>query len=90
MRDLKLSPKPNSSILALKINPITRWIYGSGGVSYGVVDNAHYFTLLYYSQVLGLDARLAGLALGIGLVSTRSPIRCSVTWFSALLYCAAA
>jgi GPH family glycoside/pentoside/hexuronide:cation symporter len=53
--------------LALKINPITRWIYGSAGVSYGVVDNAHYFTLLYYSQVLGLDARLAGLALAIGL-----------------------
>jgi Na+/melibiose symporter-like transporter len=54
--------------VALKITPITRWIYSSAGVSYGVVDNAHYFTLLYYSQVLGLDARLAGLALGIGLV----------------------
>jgi GPH family glycoside/pentoside/hexuronide:cation symporter len=68
VRDLKQSPKPNSYISSLKINPITRWIYGSAGVSYGVVDNAHYFTLLYYSQVLGLDARLAGLALGIGLV----------------------
>ena len=68
VRDQKLSPKPNSYISALKINPITRWIYGSAGVSYGVVDNAHYFTLLYYSQVLGLDARLAGLALSIGLV----------------------
>jgi Na+/melibiose symporter-like transporter len=53
--------------VALKITPITRWIYGSAGVSYGVVGNAHYFTLLYYSQVLGLDARLAGVALGIGL-----------------------
>jgi Na+/melibiose symporter-like transporter len=53
--------------VALKITPITRWIYGSAGVSFGVVDNAHYFTLLYYSQVLGLDARLAGLALVIGL-----------------------
>ncbi len=54
--------------MALKITPITRWIYSSAGVSYGVVGNAHYFTLLYYSQVLGLDAHLAGLALGIGLV----------------------
>jgi Na+/melibiose symporter-like transporter len=53
--------------VALKITPITRWIYSSGGVCYGVVGNAHYFTLLYYSQVLGLDARLAGLALGIGI-----------------------
>jgi Na+/melibiose symporter-like transporter len=53
--------------VALKINPIVRWIYSSAGVSNGVVDNAHYFTLLYYSQVLGLDAHLAGLALAIGL-----------------------
>ena len=53
--------------MALKITPITRWVYGSAGVSYGVVGNAHYFVLLYYSQVLGLDARLAGLALSIGL-----------------------
>ena len=52
--------------MALKITPITRWIYGSAGVSYGVTGNAHYFVLLYYSQVLGLDARLAGLALAIG------------------------
>ena len=52
--------------MALTITPITRWIYGSAGVSYGVIGNAHYFTLLYYSQVLGLDARLAGVALAIG------------------------
>jgi Na+/melibiose symporter-like transporter len=31
--------------------------------------NAHYFVLIYYSQVLGLDAGLAGLAVGISLVS---------------------
>ena len=53
--------------MALTITPITRWIYGSAGVSYGVIGNAHYFTLLYYSQVLGLDARLAGVALAIGV-----------------------
>ncbi len=52
--------------MALTITPITRWIYSNAGVPYGVISNAHYFVLLYYSQVLGLDARLAGLALAIG------------------------
>jgi len=53
--------------VALKITPITRWIYSSAGVSWGVVANADYFVLLYYSQVLGLDARLTGVALAIGI-----------------------
>lgn len=35
---------------------------------YGVVYNSHYFVLIYYSQVLGLEPGLAGLAVGIGLV----------------------
>ena len=51
--------------MALTITPITRWIYSSAGVPYAVIGNAHYFVLLYYSQVLGLDAHLAGLALAI-------------------------
>jgi len=46
----------------------TQWAYGSGGGAYGVLRNAHYFVLIYYSQVLGLDPGLAGLAVGIGLV----------------------
>jgi len=46
----------------------TRWAYGAGGAGYGVLYNAHYFVLIYYSQVLGLDAGLAGLAVGIGLL----------------------
>ena len=46
----------------------TRWAYGSGGAGYGVLYNAHFFVLIYYSQVLGLDAGLTGLAVGIGLV----------------------
>jgi len=50
------------------ITTSTRWAYGSGGAGYGVLQNAHYFVLIYYSQVLGLDAGLAGLAVGIGLV----------------------
>jgi Na+/melibiose symporter-like transporter len=43
--------------------------YGIGGAGYGVLYNAHYFVLAYYSQVLGLNAGLAGLAVGISLVA---------------------
>lgn len=46
----------------------TRWAYGGGGAAYGVFYNAHYFVLIYYSQVLGLNPALAGLAVGTGLV----------------------
>jgi Na+/melibiose symporter-like transporter len=52
-----------------RISAGTRWAYGSGGAGYGVLYNAHYFILIYYSQVLGLNPSLAGLAVGIGLVS---------------------
>jgi len=51
-----------------RITTGTRWTYGTGGAGYGVVFNAHFFVLIYYSQVLGLDAGLTGLAVGIGLV----------------------
>jgi len=50
------------------ITTSSRWAYGSGGAGYGVLYNAHYFVLIYYSQVLGLDPGLAGLAVGVGLV----------------------
>lgn len=52
---------------ALRITSGTRWSFGSGGLARGVVENAHYFVLVYYSQVLGLSPHLAGLAFGIGL-----------------------
>ena len=51
-----------------QITRTTRGFFGSGGLVYGVTQNAHYFVLVYYSQVLGLSPELAGLALGIGLV----------------------
>ena len=51
-----------------KITRSTRAFFGSGGLVYGVVRNAHYFVLVYYSQVLGLSPELAGLALGVGLI----------------------
>jgi len=55
--------------VAPRITTGTRWAYSSGGAGYGVLYNAHFFVLIYYSQVLGLDAGLAGLAVGISLVS---------------------
>jgi GPH family glycoside/pentoside/hexuronide:cation symporter len=50
-----------------------RWLiklfYGLGSIAFGVKDNGFQVLLLiYYNQVLGLDARLAGLAIMIALV----------------------
>lgn len=43
--------------------------YGFGAAASGVKSNGFsYFLLLYYTQVIGLDARLVGLALTIALV----------------------
>ena len=41
-----------------RITTGTRWAYDGGGAGYGVLNNAHFFVLIYYSQVLGLDAVL--------------------------------
>lgn len=47
----------------------TRLAYGSGAVAFGVKDNGFsYFLLIYYSQVLGLSAALAGAALMVALM----------------------
>ncbi|MDG1995402.1 MAG: MFS transporter [Emcibacteraceae bacterium] len=46
----------------------THLAFSSGGAGYGIVYNAHYFVLFYYSQVMGLDPGLAGLAVSIGLI----------------------
>ena len=46
----------------------TKLAYGSGAVAIGVRNNGlSYFLLLFYSQVVGLDARLVSLALTIAL-----------------------
>jgi Na+/melibiose symporter-like transporter len=48
----------------------TRFFYGIGSVAFGVKDNGFgALLLLFYNQALGLDARLAGLAIGIALVA---------------------
>ncbi len=47
----------------------TRLAYGFGSVAFGVKDNGFsYFLLLFYSQVVGIDARLVSLAITIALV----------------------
>jgi glycoside/pentoside/hexuronide:cation symporter, GPH family len=47
----------------------TKFAYGFGSVAYGVKDNGfNYFLLLFYSQVIGIDARLVGLAITTALV----------------------
>ena len=51
-----------------RLTPATLWTYSSAGTAYGVFANSHYFVLIFYSQVMGLDPGLAGLAVGIGLV----------------------
>ena len=46
-----------------------KFFYGLGSVAFGVKDNGFsVLLLLFYNQVMGLDARLAGLAIMIALV----------------------
>jgi Na+/melibiose symporter-like transporter len=47
----------------------TKLSYGFGSVAFGVKDNGFgYFLLLFYTQVIGLDASLVGLAITIALI----------------------
>lgn len=47
----------------------TKFAYGFGSVAYGVNDNGFsFFLLMFYTQVIGLDARMVGLALTIALI----------------------
>jgi glycoside/pentoside/hexuronide:cation symporter, GPH family len=47
----------------------TKISYGFGAIAYGVKDNGFgFFLLIFYSQVLGVDARLIGLAITIALL----------------------
>lgn len=48
---------------------LNKVLYGFGSCAYGIKNNGYdYFLLMFYSIVLGLDARLVGLALAIALV----------------------
>ena len=51
-----------------EISVWTKIAYGIGSVAYGVKNNGFdYFFLIFYSQVLGVDAELVGLALMLAL-----------------------
>jgi len=46
----------------------TRLSFGSAGMAEGIIDcGLTYFVLIYYSQVLGLPATLASIAIAVGL-----------------------
>lgn len=46
-----------------------RLIQGSGAIAFGVKDNGFsFFLLIFYNQVLGMDAALVGAALGLALI----------------------
>ncbi len=52
-----------------KVSLSTKLFYGAGSISFGVKDNGFsYFLLIFYNQVLGLPAGLAGTALMIALL----------------------
>lgn len=53
-----------------RVPVVTKLAYGFGSVAPGIRDGGfNYFLLLFYSQVIGLDARLVGLAITVGLVT---------------------
>ncbi|WP_310498197.1 MFS transporter [Sandarakinorhabdus sp.] len=59
----------SSPVRRSRVPTITRIAYGLGSVANGVRNHGlGYLLLLFYSQVIGLDARLVGLAITIGLV----------------------
>ncbi|MEG3125772.1 MFS transporter [Sphingomonas sp. GB1N7] len=47
----------------------TKFAYGFGSVSSGLTETGfNYFLLIFYSQVIGIDARLVGLAITVSLM----------------------
>lgn len=70
-RATPLSAGAEERIRAVPSRPAlgARLAYGFGSVAYGVKDNGFdYFLLLFYSAVIGVDARLVGLAITIALI----------------------
>ncbi|MBI1211236.1 MAG: MFS transporter [Alphaproteobacteria bacterium] len=60
-------PKSVSSSPPLSLG--TKLAYGIGAIAYGIKDGGFsYFLLLFYSQVVGINAQLVGLAISIALV----------------------
>lgn len=52
-----------------KLSLVTKLAYGFGAVAYGIKDGGFaYFLLLFYSQVIGLDAGAVGVAITMALI----------------------
>ena len=65
---MKEATAPNGS--GQKPSFWTKLAYGFGSAAYGVKDaGLKYFLLLFYAQVIGMDARLVSLAILIALVA---------------------
>ena len=53
-----------------RVPTLTRLAYGFGSVAPGIREGGfNYFLLIFYSQVIGVDARLVGLAITLGLIT---------------------
>ncbi len=67
-----MAETPAVSVPVAEIGPpslFTKIAYGVGSVAYGVKNNGFdYFLLIFYSQVMGVDAPLVGMALLIALM----------------------
>ncbi|WP_422343144.1 MFS transporter [Parasphingorhabdus sp.] len=62
----------NASAVAMDRKPSigTKLAYGFGSVAYGIKDGGfQYLLLLFYAQVIGLNAQLVGLAIMIALIA---------------------
>lgn len=58
-----------SPVVQDRVSLWTKLAYGFGSIAYGVKDNGFsYFLLLFYSQVIGVDAGLVGLAITTALI----------------------
>jgi len=65
MTEDKLAAGPDAHV---RPSAGTKGAFGFGAVATGVTDTGfNYFLLIFYSQVVGLDARLVGLAITISL-----------------------
>ncbi len=70
--DRAILPADMAGVPAPHIKPSiwTKIAYGFGSVAYGIKDNGFkYFLLIFYAQVVGLDARLVSFAIMIALIA---------------------
>ena len=60
-----------NNIQAHRANPSTQFYYGFGSIAVGIKNNLlGTFLLIYYNQVLGLDAITVSLAMFIALIGS--------------------